>query len=176
MKVKFLVPEIDRDRFSETLRHRMDWFKKSSKDLTNIGSKTYTEQNIYKYKKGSIPTIDRFLTICRYLLTPPDEFLSPIPKWVECEVDDDILKFPLIGQIDDTYYVAPPKNYPWDINANYKIPSREELIEAPSAESYKDFHLYVKREDSFVICDNDKYIYRFPRADDEKTSKKSLKF
>ena len=51
MKVKFLVPEIDRNRFSESLKYRMDWFKKSSKDLTNIGSESYTEQNIYKYKK-----------------------------------------------------------------------------------------------------------------------------
>ena len=173
MKVKFLVPEIDRNRFSESLKYRMDWFKKSSKDLTNIGSESYTEQNIYKYKKGSIPSIDRFLTICRYLLTPPDEFLSPIPKWIECEINNnDILKFPLIGQIDDTYYVAPPKVYPWEILTNYKISSFEELPEEPSPESYRDFHLYVRREDSFVICDNDKYIYRFPRVDDEKTSKK----
>ena len=59
MKVKFLVPEIDRNRFSESLKYRMDWFKKSSKDLTNIGSESYTEQNIYKYKVVSKRVISK---------------------------------------------------------------------------------------------------------------------
>ena len=50
MKVKFLVPEIDRNRFSETLKNRMDWFKKSSKDLTNIGIEVFYNYEMVDFR------------------------------------------------------------------------------------------------------------------------------
>ena len=64
MKVKFLVPEIDRDRWADELKHQMKIYDLKSKDLSKIGAEVNSEQRIQKYKNGSIPKIDAFLAIC----------------------------------------------------------------------------------------------------------------
>ena len=53
MKVKFLVPEIDRDRWADELKNQMKIYDLKSKDLSKIGAEVNSEQRIQKYKNGS---------------------------------------------------------------------------------------------------------------------------
>ena len=66
MKVKFLVPEIDKARWAEKFKEELSIFKLKSKELSEIGAETICPQRINKYKNGAIQKIDTFLTICRF--------------------------------------------------------------------------------------------------------------
>ena len=97
MKAKFLIPEIDKKRFAENLSEEMRRSKLELKSLTEIGVEEVSTASIWQYREGKkFPTINRFLTLCRFFLTAPDVFLSPLPKWIECEIDD-ISKFSVLG-------------------------------------------------------------------------------
>ena len=99
MHVKFLVPEIDRKKWSEEFKRYVDTRGFTINDLSNISAEPNSAQIINKIKhNGTIPTLDRFLAICRFFVWAPDRFLTPIPKWVECEVDD-ISCFNIAGKI-----------------------------------------------------------------------------
>ena len=50
-------------------------------------------------------------------------FLSPLPKWIECEIDD-ISKFSVLGKFNDVYYIAP--NYKENSESCKKIPELSE--------------------------------------------------
>ena len=107
MKAKFLIPEIDKKRFAENLSEEMRRSKLELKSLTEIGVEEVSTASIWQYREGiKFPTINRFLTLCRFFTTAPDVFLSPIPKWVECEIDD-VSKFSVLGKFNDVYYIAP---------------------------------------------------------------------
>ena len=165
MKAKFLIPEIDKKRFAENLSEEMRRSKLELKSLTEIGVEEVSTASIWQYREGiKFPTINRFLTLCRFFTTAPDLFLSPIPKWVECEIDD-ISKFSVLGKFNDVYYIAP--NY--KENSESKIP---ELSEEPKPESFFDFHLYGTEYDDTEKHHEGKIIYRFPKVNDVETSKK----
>ena len=67
MKVKFLVPEIDKVRWAKKFKKEIQLYELKSRELSEIGSEVISEQRINKYKNGTIPKIDAFLTICRFL-------------------------------------------------------------------------------------------------------------
>ena len=174
MKVKFLVPEIDKVRWAEKFKEQIQTNKLTSRDLQNIGSETYTEQNIYKYKKGSIPTIDRFLTFCRYLLTSPDEFFSPIPKWIECELNCKVEDFPryrILGKLEETFYIIPTYLIPTK-PCNYIKNIFLEFPTEPNPNDFSDFHFHKTEYDINEHISEGKLIYRIPYVKDEETSKK----
>ena len=137
MKAKFLIPEIDKKRFAENLSEEMRISKLELKSLTEIGIEEVSTASIWQYREGKkFPTINRFLTLCRFFWTAPDVFLSPIPKWIECEIED-ISKFSVLGKFNDVYYIAP--NYKENSESSKKIP---ELSEEPNPESFFNLHLY----------------------------------
>lgn len=165
MKAKFLIPEIDKKRFAENLSEEMRRSKLELKSLTEIGVEEVSTASIWQYREGKkFPTINRFLTLCRFFTTAPDVFLSPIPKWVECEIDD-ISKFSVLGKFNDVYYIAPN----FKENSESKIP---ELSEEPKPESFCDLHLYGTEYDDTEKHHEGKIIYRFPKVNDVETSKK----
>lgn len=167
MKAKFLIPEIDKKRFAENLSEEMRRSKLELKSLTEIGVEEVSTASIWQYREGKkFPTINRFLTLCRFFTTAPDVFLSPLPKWIECEIDD-ISKFSVLGKFNDVYYIAP--NYKENSESCKKIP---ELSEEPKPESFCDFHLYGTEYDDTEKYHEGKIIYRFPKVNDVETSKK----
>ena len=182
MKAKFLIPEIDKKRFAENLSEEMRRSKLELKSLTEIGVEEVSTASIWQYREGiKFPTINRFLTLCRFFTTAPDLFLSPIPKWVECEIDD-VSKFSVLGKFNDVYYIAP--NYK-DKSESSKIlrglfgksyskyfQKLPELSEEPKPESFCDFHLYGTEYDDTEKYHEGKIIYRFPTVNDVETSKK----
>lgn len=182
MKAKFLIPEIDKKRFAENLSEEMRISKLELKSLTEIGVEEVSTASIWQYREGKkFPTINRFLTLCRFFLTAPDVFLSPLPKWIECEIDD-ISKFSVLGKFNDVYYIAP--NYKENSESS-KILRRlfgksylkffqiiPELFEEPNPESFFDFHLYGTKYDDTEKYHEGKIIYRFPKVNDVETSKK----
>lgn len=182
MKAKFLIPEIDKKRFAENLSEEMRISKLELKSLTEIGVEEVSTASIWQYREGKkFPTINRFLTLCRFFLTAPDVFLSPIPKWIECEIED-ISKFSVLGKFNDVYYIAP--NYK-ENSESCKILRRlfgksyleyfqiiPELSEEPNPESFFDFHLYGTKYDDTEKYHEGKIIYRFPKVNDVETSKK----
>lgn len=182
MKAKFLIPEIDKKRFAENLSEEMRISKLELKSLTEIGVEEVSTASIWQYREGKkFPTINRFLTLCRFFLTAPDVFLSPIPKWIECEIED-ISKFSVLGKFNDVYYIAP--NYKENSESS-KILRRlfgksylkyfqiiPELSEEPNPESFFDFHLYGTKYDDTEKYHEGKIIYRFPKVNDVETSKK----
>lgn len=182
MKAKFLIPEIDKKRFAENLSEEMRISKLELKSLTEIGIEEVSTASIWQYREGKkFPTINRFLTLCRFFLTAPDVFLSPIPKWVECEIDD-ISKFSVLGKFNNVYYIAP--NYKENSESS-KILRRlfgksyskyfqkiSELSEEPKSEDFCDFHLYGTKYDDIEKYHEGKIIYRFPKVNDVETSKK----
>lgn len=182
MKAKFLIPEIDKKRFAENLSEEMRISNLELKSLTEIGVEEVSTASIWQYREGKkFPTINRFLTLCRFFLTAPDVFLSPIPKWIECEIED-ISKFSVLGKFNDVYYIAP--NYKENSESS-KILSRlfgksylkyfqiiPELSEEPNPESFFDFHLYGTKYDDTEKYHEGKIIYRFPKVNDVETSKK----
>lgn len=182
MKAKFLIPEIDKKRFAENLSEEMRISKLELKSLTEIGVEEISTASIWQYREGKkFPTINRFLTLCRFFLTVPDVFLSPLPKWIECEIED-ISKFSVLGKFNDVYYIAP--NYKENSESSkilrrlfgksyskyfQKIP---ELSEEPKPEAFCDFHLYGTEYDDTEKYHEGKIIYRFPKVNDVETSKK----
>ena len=182
MKAKFLIPEIDKKRFAENLSEEMRRSKLELKPLTEIGVEEVSTASIWQYREGKkFPTINRFLTICRFFLTAPDVFLSPLPKWIECEIDD-VSKFSVLGKFNDVYYIAP--NYKENSESSkilrrlfgksyskyfQKIP---ELSEEPDPASFFCFHFYGTKYDDTEKYHKGKIIYRFPKVNDVETSKK----
>ena len=165
MKAKFLIPEIDKKRFAENLSEEMRRSKLELKSLTEIGVEEVSTASIWQYREGiKFPTINRFLTLCRFFTTAPDLFLSPIPKWVECEIDD-ISKFSVLGKFNNVYYIAPN----FKENSESKIP---ELSEEPNPESFFNLHLYGTEYDDTEKHYEGIIIYRFPKVNDVETSKK----
>ena len=166
MKAKFLIPEIDKTKFAEELSKNMKIFELKLKSLTEVGVEDVSEVSISQYKKGiKFPTINRFLSLCRFFTNSPDVFLSPIPKWIECEIDD-ISKFSVLGKFNDVYYIAP--NYDKKSNCVQEIPN---LSEEPKPESFIDFHLYGTNYDDTEKINEGKIVYRFPNVNDIETSK-----
>lgn len=174
MKVKFLVPEIDRDRWSEKLKHQMKIRELKSKDLSEMGAEVNSEQRIQKYKNGSIPNIDTFLSLCRFFVVPPDSFLFAKPEWIECEIDKRIEDFPLdrvLGMYQDTYYIIPSYKT-FRKNRCYNILRNKKLFEEPDNSDFLNFHLYGTEYDLCEEVEEGKIIYRLPYVNGEKTSSK----
>ena len=65
MKVKFLVPEIDKVRWAEKFKEELSIFKLKSKELSEIGAETICPQRINKYKNGGNKLIN-FLPLGGY--------------------------------------------------------------------------------------------------------------
>lgn len=179
MKVKFLVPEINKEKFNEDFRKLKDIYKFKDKDLSNIGVETLSTESIHRYGKDSIPTMDRLLTLCRYFNITPDKFLSAEPKWIECEVED-VSKLSIIGKTSDTYYVAPMKSALVPVKMTYKtslktgylcltkgiiyLNEKKEFDSDPSLMYFSDFYLRGR-----LYSQNKRY--RLPVVDMEETQK-----
>ena len=177
MKVKFLVPEIDKARWAERFKEELSIFKLKSKELSEIGAETICPQRINKYKNGAIPKIDTFLTICRFFTSSPDEILSANPKWIECEINCKIEDFPperVFGAFQDTYYIV-PSDKAYEREYNYVTFVRR-LREEPDPSRYSDFHFYGTEYDSYESVVKGKIIYHIPYVNGEKTSKKIFSF
>ena len=177
MKVKFLVPEIDKVRWAEKFKEELSIFKLKSKELSEIGAETICPQRINKYKNGAIPKIDTFLTICRFFTSSPDVILSANPKWMECEINCKIEDFQperVFGVFQDTYYIV-PSDKAYERKYNYVTFVRR-LREEPDPSQYSDFHFYGTKYDSYESVVKGKIIYHIPYVNGEKTSKKIFSF
>lgn len=140
MKVKFLVPEIDRKRWSETFSKKMKLFSLDDNDLTDIGLAPLLRQSIYDYRHmDRIPYLDTFLTICCFFGMHPEEFLFAKPKWIECDVKD-ISKFSLLGKVEETYYVAPREVCDF-YNRTFDRTFNENLLKEPDPLFFSNFQL-----------------------------------
>lgn len=177
MKVKFLVPEIDKARWAKKFKEELNIFKLKSKELSEIGAETICPQRINKYKNGAIPKIDTFLTICRFFTSSPDVILSANPKWIECEINCKIEDFPperVFGVFHDTYYIVPSYKA-YENKYNYVTFVRR-LREEPDSSQYSDFHFYGTKYDSYESVVKGKIVYHIPYVNGEKTSKKIFSF
>ncbi len=167
MHVKFLVPEIDKKKWSEDFTKKVESRGFTFNDLRNISAEPNSAQIIYKIKHNeTIPTLDRFLGICRFFVLPPERFLTPIPKWVDCEVDD-ISCFNITGKIGDTYYVTPSFS-------KYYTSKNIEFSKEPDPSDFSDFSIpgprYLKNE--IVNKKKGTYTYRFPSVNDKRTKER----
>ena len=107
MKAKFLIPEINYEKFAKDFSHQMEICKLKLKDFEQISAEENSTSLISQYKLGKkFSTINRFLAICRFFMDSPDSLLSPKPKWIACEIDD-ISKFNVLGKFNDVYYITP---------------------------------------------------------------------
>lgn len=149
MKVKFLIPEFDRERFSKIFSNDLKSCFVKPNDLSNIGMEKNLIESIYMYMEGKkFPTLDRFLTLCHFFGRLPENYLPAIPKWIECEIDD-ISKFSVLGKINQTYYLAPhdacnkfhKRNISY--NSKEKVVIEKELFEEPDPLFFSDFQLFV---------------------------------
>ena len=177
MKVKFLVPEIDKARWAEKFKEELSSFKLKTKELSEIGAETISPQRIKKYKNGANPKIDTFLTICRFFPSSPDVILSANPKWIECEINCKIEDFPperVFGVFQDTYYIVPSYKA-YERKYNY-VPFVRRLREEPDSSQYSDFHFYGTKYDSYESVVKGKIVYHIPYVKGEKTSKKIFSF
>ncbi len=177
MSVKFLVPEINKKRWAEEFKYKMNIRELKSKDLSDIGAETNYEQKINKFKNGSIPSIDCFLTLCRFFNLPPDSFLFAKPKWVECDIDfwsAGISNNRLLGVYNNDFYVIPNyKEKESDIKSDCdRVYGITFMKKEPNPSFFKDFHLYGTEYDLNERVEDGKIIYRFPYVNDEKTSEK----
>ena len=178
MKVKFLVPEIDKVRWAKKFKKEIQIYELKSKELSEIGSEIISEQRINKYKNGTIPKIDAFLTICRFFTSPPDVILSANPKWIECEVDckiEDFLPERVFGVFQDTYYIVPSYKV-YERNYNFVPRIIRHLLKEPNPSKYSNFHLYGTEYDSYESVVEGRVIYHIPYVNGEKTSKKIFSF
>lgn len=178
MKVKFLVPEIDKVRWAKKFKKEIQLYELKSKELSEIGSEIISEQRINKYKNGTIPKIDAFLTICRFFTSPPDVILSANPKWIECEVDckiEDFLPERVFGVFQGTYYIVPSYKV-YERNYNFVPRIIRHLLKEPNPSKYSNFHLYGTEYDSYESVVEGKVIYHIPYVNGEKTSKKIFSF
>lgn len=172
------MPEINKERWAEEFKYQMSIRELKSKDLSDIGAETNYEQKINKFKNGSIPSIDCFLTLCRFFNLPPDSFLFAKPKWVECDIDFGDTGISLnrwLGWLGDVYYVIPfnenkseGKKSRGSVSA-YKVTLFDK---EPSPSKFSNFHLYGTKYDLNERVDEGKVIYRFPYVSKEETSKK----
>ncbi|MBR3543646.1 MAG: hypothetical protein IKN82_08135 [Treponema sp.] len=173
------MPEINKERWAEEFKYKMSIRELKSKDLNDIGAETNYEQKINKFKNGSIPSIDCFLTLCRFFNLPPDSFLFAKPKWVECDIDiadTGVSSNRLLGVYKDVFYVIPDykekksegKKSRGSVSA-YKVTLFDK---EPSPSKFSNFHLYGTKYDLNERVDEGKVIYRFPYVNDEKTSEK----
>lgn len=166
MKAKFLIPEINYEKFTKDFSHIMKVYKLQLKDFEQISAEENSTSLISQYKLGKkFPTINRFLAICRFFMESPDYLLSPKPKWIECEIDD-ISKFNVLGKFNDVYYITPSYKYSFEYKKIISI-----LSEEPAPEIYSDFHLHGTRYEDFENHYKGKIIYRFPCINDEQTHK-----
>lgn len=178
MKVKFLVPEIDKTRWAKKIKKEIQLYELKSKELSKIGSEVISEQRINKYKNGTIPKIDAFLTICRFFTSPPDVILSANPKWIECEVDckiEDFLPERVFGVFQDIYYIVPSYKV-YERNFNFVPLIIRHLLKEPNPSKYSNFHFYGTEYDSYERVVEGKVIYHIPYVNGEKTSKKIFSF
>lgn len=178
MKVKFLVPEIDKVRWAKKFKKEIQLYELKSKELSEIGSEVISEQRINKYKNGTIPKIDAFLTICRFFTSTPDVILSANPKWIECEVDckiEDFLPERVFGVFQDTTYIVPSYKV-YERNYNFVPRIIRHLLKEPNPSKYSNFHLYGTEYDSYESVVEGKVIYHIPYVNGEKTSKKIFSF
>lgn len=171
------MPEIDRSRWAEEFKDQMRICKLKSKDLSDIGAETNYEQKINKFKNGAIPSLDCFLTLCRFFNLPPDSFLFAKPKWVECDIDiadTGVSSNRLLGVYKDVFYVIPDykekkSDRKHERGRIYELTFMEK---EPNPSFFKDFHLYGTKYDLNERVEDGKIIYRFPYVNDEKTSEK----
>lgn len=178
MKVKFLVPEIDKVRWAKKFKKEIQLYELKSRELSEIGSEVISEQRINKYKNGTIPKIDAFLTICRFFTSPPDVILSANPKWIECEVDckiEDFLPERVFGVFQGTYYIVPSYKV-YERNFNFVPLIIRHLLKEPNPSKYSNFHFYGTEYDSYESVVEGKVIYHIPYVNGEKTSKKIFSF
>lgn len=149
MKVKFLIPEIDREKFSKIFSKDLKSCFVKPNDLLNIGRENNLIESIYMYKEGKkFPSLDRFLTFCRFFGKTPEDYLPAKPKWIDCEIDD-ISQFSVLGKINQTYYLAPhdacnkfhKRNITY--NSKEKVVIEKELFEEPNPLFFSDFQLFV---------------------------------
>ncbi|MCR4925894.1 MAG: hypothetical protein K5917_06370 [Clostridiales bacterium] len=174
------MPEIDRGRWAEELKEQIRSNGLKSKDLINIGAETSYEQKINKYKNGAIPSIDWFLSLCRFLTSSPDSLLFANPKWVECDFDfwnSDIPENRLLGTLDDVCYVVPFNENEYEDEDQWSYfnkPCHKITIlkNEPDPSKFLDFHISAERYDLNERVENGKIVYRFPCVNDEKTSEK----
>lgn len=168
-KVKFLVPEFDKDRWAENLKSLRDLYKISNKDIGNSGIVENSEQNVsqYMYRK-SVPSYDILLSLCRFFNESPDYLFFAKPKWIECEIKD-ISNFHIYGKFENTFYITPTND---DYDLNYQ---KTVFLKEPDTANFSDFHLYGTRYDLIEKEQNGKVIYRIPRVNREKTTEKIFK-
>ena len=178
MKLKFLVPEIDKVRWAKKFKKEIQLYELKSKELSEIGSEIISEQRINKYKNGTIPKIDAFLTICRFFTSPPDVILSANPKWIECEIDckiEDFLPERVFGVFKDTAYIVPSYKA-YERKFNFVPLIIRHLLKEPNPSKYSNFHFYETEYDSYESVVEGKVIYHIPYVNGEKTSKKIFSF
>ena len=169
MKVKFLIPEIDKKKFAEEFSEKMRFKELELQDLAKVGNEEVSTASIWQYREGiKFPTPNRFLTLCRYFLTSPDVFLSPIPKWIECEMDD-ISKFRIYGKFNDVYYVAPKEMSELKVFGSYHLNIYNTFSEEPDPNRFWNFHFYGTKYDVSEMYKDGKVMYRFPCVNDDKT-------
>lgn len=171
MKVKFLVPEIDRKRFSEELSYKRKLHELELKDFERTGIKENTESIISQYCTGKkFPTMWNFISICRFLNTPPDYFLFAKPKWIECDLDD-ISYFSVLGKHNDTYYIVPSKGESAFLyRCTFSI--NNELKEEPDPNIFSDLSIYGTRYDFGQKRKDGIVTYKHPVINEQKTSDK----
>ena len=178
MKLKFLVPEIDKVRWAKKFKKEIQLYELKSKELSEIGSEIISEQRINKYKNGTIPKIDAFLTICRFFTSTPDVILSANPKWIECEIDckiEDFLPERVFGVFKDTTYIVPSYKA-YERKFNFVPLIIRHLLKEPNSSKYSNFHFYGTEYDSYESVVEGKVIYHIPYVNGEKTSKKIFSF
>ncbi len=160
MKVKFLVPDINEEKFAKDLQEKFTREELELKSFKNIATEDISEQLTYNYLNGiNFPSINRFLAICRYFDTSPDNFLTPIAKWVECEMDD-ISKFSVLGTFNDTYYVVPNK-------LGSYCGLGKELLEEPDPSL---FSIKFTESNYYEIESNGDITYKIPSVKENETS------
>ncbi len=178
MSVKFLVPEINKERWAAEFKKRIRSRKLKSKDLCDIGAETNYEQKINKYKNGAIPSIDIFLTFCRFFNLPPDSFLFAKPKWVECDIAFGNIGISLnrwLGWLGDVFYIIPfNENKNEDKKSRGGVSTYKVTLfdKEPSPSKFSTFHLSGTEYDLKERVKDGKVIYRFPHVNNERTSKK----
>ncbi|MEE0878181.1 MAG: helix-turn-helix transcriptional regulator [Treponemataceae bacterium] len=166
MKVKFLLPDINKEMFAKEFANNLNIYKLKLKDLAEIGAEENSQSLVSQYKRGEkFPSINRFFTICRFFLTPPEKFFTPNLKWVECEMDD-ISKFRVYGIFNDVYYVIPKFKY----FCQFSDIDNKVLSQEPNLYDFTKFQLPETRYDEVEQYRDGKIIYRFPSINDEKTS------
>lgn len=177
MKLKILVPEIDKEKWSKLFKEKYKELKKSPNDMKLFKIINISHQEINGIKNNNVlPNINAFLSICHFFSLAPDYCLFANPKWIECNAKIDIEDIPrerILGKFEDTYYIGPyydpypsrPEYFGFEKN-RIKI-----LLKEPDESSFDNFHL-LEKFDFKVQNNGNKVIYKLPQVDDQKTSEK----